>query len=114
TMPWLATLTGCNSLSMMNSPHLAHWRVVRWLISSRLASEARAVLESSPFFAMINAPLGRDVLLMVLYGKSSVAGGKMQPGWEKYPLEVYHMRAALSTRRGSMGRANASKRKRGF
>ena len=36
----------------MGSPHLEQIRSVRWLISSRLASEARAVFESSPFFGM--------------------------------------------------------------
>src|SRR5579883_1270782 len=46
------TLTGWRSFSMICSPHFSQTRLVRWLISSRLASEARAVFESSPFFGM--------------------------------------------------------------
>lgn len=42
---------------MMASPHLAHMRLVRWLISSRFASDARAVFESSPFFGIDVRPL---------------------------------------------------------
>ncbi len=37
---------------MIASPHFAQMRLVMWLISSRLASEARAVFESSPFFGI--------------------------------------------------------------
>src|SRR5258707_9285415 len=51
-MPWPTTLTGSSSLSMISSPHCAHVRLVRKFVSSRCASEARAVLESSPFFAI--------------------------------------------------------------
>ena len=42
---------------MIASPHFAQMRLVRWLISSRLASEARAVFESSPFFGIDSKPL---------------------------------------------------------
>ena len=35
---------------MIASPHFAQMRLVKWLMSSRFASEARAVFESSPFF----------------------------------------------------------------
>ncbi len=42
---------------MIGSPHLAHTRLVRWLTSSRFASDARAVFESSPFFGIDGRPL---------------------------------------------------------
>jgi hypothetical protein len=42
---------------MIASPHFAQMRLVMWLISSRLASEARAVFESSPFFGIDSRPL---------------------------------------------------------
>jgi hypothetical protein len=42
---------------MIASPHFAQIRLVMWLISSRFASEARAVFESSPFFAIDSRPL---------------------------------------------------------
>src|SRR5437868_7485848 len=51
-MPLPRTFTGWSSLSIMASPHFAQMRSVRWLASSRFASEARAVFESSPFLAM--------------------------------------------------------------
>src|SRR5581483_2375137 len=53
-MPWPSTLTGCRSLYMIGSPHFSQTRLVTKLTSSRCASEARAVLESSPFFAMVS------------------------------------------------------------
>ena len=37
---------------MIASPHFAQMRLVRWLISSRFAIEARAVFESSPFLGI--------------------------------------------------------------
>ena len=42
---------------MIASPHFAQMRLVMWLISSRFASEARAVFESSPFFGINSEPL---------------------------------------------------------
>jgi hypothetical protein len=42
---------------MIGSPHFAQMRLVRWLISSRFASEARAVFESSPFLGISLRPL---------------------------------------------------------
>ena len=42
---------------MIASPHFAQMRLVMWLISSRFASEARAVFESSPFFGIDFRPL---------------------------------------------------------
>jgi hypothetical protein len=56
-MPFPTTFTGWSSLSMIGSPHLAQTRLVRWLSSSRLASDARAVFESSPFFGIDMRPL---------------------------------------------------------
>jgi hypothetical protein len=42
---------------MIASPHFAQMRLVKWLMSSRFASEARAVFESSPFFGIDSRPL---------------------------------------------------------
>jgi hypothetical protein len=42
---------------MIASPHFAQMRLVRWLTSSRFASEARAVFESSPFLGIRLRPL---------------------------------------------------------
>ena len=42
---------------MIASPHFAQMRLVMWLTSSRFASEARAVFESSPFFGIDSRPL---------------------------------------------------------
>jgi hypothetical protein len=42
---------------MIASPHFTQMRLVIWLGSSRFASEARAVFESSPFFGIDSRPL---------------------------------------------------------
>jgi hypothetical protein len=42
---------------MIASPHFAQMRLVMWLTSSRFASEARAVFESSPFLGIDSRPL---------------------------------------------------------
>src|SRR5437868_4308501 len=62
-MPLPTTFTGWSSLSMMASPHLLQMRLVRWLSSSRFASEARAVFESSPFLGIDTRPLSSIFLL---------------------------------------------------
>src|SRR5437764_15392568 len=51
---------------MIASPHLEQMRLVRWLSSSRFASEARAVFESSPFLGIDSRPLS-PIFLLVLY-----------------------------------------------
>ena len=56
-MPLPTTFTGWSSLSIIASPHLAQMRLVIWLSSSRFASDARAVFESSPFFGIDVRPL---------------------------------------------------------
>ena len=48
---------------MIASPHLLQMRLVRWLSSSRFASEARAVFESSPFLGIDTRPLSPIFLL---------------------------------------------------
>src|SRR5579875_1375430 len=55
-MPLPITFTGCSSFSMIGSPHFAQMRLVRWLTSSRLASDARAVLDSSPLRGISATP----------------------------------------------------------
>src|SRR5437588_968514 len=62
-MPLPTTFTGWSSLSMIASPHLLQMRLVRWLSSSRFASEARAVFESSPFLGIDVRPLSPIFLL---------------------------------------------------
>src|SRR5712692_5766426 len=42
---------------MIGSPHFSQIRLVIWLSSSRFASEARAVFESSPFLGIDPGPL---------------------------------------------------------
>src|SRR5437667_3247103 len=63
-MPLPTTFTGWSSLSMIASPHLLQMRLVRWLSSSRFASEARAVFESSPFLGIDSRPLSPICLTM--------------------------------------------------
>lgn len=48
---------------MIASPHFKQMRLVRWLASSRFASEARAVFESSPFLGIDSRPLSPIFLL---------------------------------------------------
>src|SRR6266516_412810 len=48
---------------MIASPHFKQMRLVRWLASSRFASEARTVFESSPFLGIDSRPLSPIFLL---------------------------------------------------
>src|SRR5450759_1148127 len=80
-MPLPTTFTGWSSLSMMASPHLEQTRLVRWLISSRFASEARAVFESSPFLGIDSRPLA-PIFLLVLCVSGLFCGIGVPGQWE--------------------------------
>ena len=53
---------------MIASPHFAQTRLVMWLTSSRFASEARAVFESSPFFGIDLDPFRLSSVRLILSG----------------------------------------------
>jgi hypothetical protein len=61
---------------MIASPHFAQMRLVRWLTSSRFASEARAVFESSPFLGIRLGPLSPIFCLsrLLLFLRNLVRG----------------------------------------
>jgi len=82
---------------MIASPHFAQMRLVIWLTSSRFASEARAVFESSPFFGIDSRPLSPifyqfDHLAGLLTIHSYAVAGMCLLCWN----EVYHREFLLS------------------
>ena len=82
---------------MIASPHFAQMRLVMWLISSRFASEARAVFESSPFFGIDFRPLSPifcpfDSLWIAYYLNGYAVSGIFTLCW----IVVYHREFLLS------------------
>jgi hypothetical protein len=83
---------------MIASPHFAQMRLVIWLASSRFASEARAVFESSPFFGIDFGPLSHlsSVCLLVfldcLLSNGYAEAGIFTLSW----VVVYHRAFLLS------------------
>jgi hypothetical protein len=82
---------------MIASPHFAQMRPVIWLTSSRFASEARAVFESSPFLGIDSRPLSpifcpSDYLSGCLLSNGYAISGIFMFRW----IEVYHREFLLS------------------
>ena len=82
---------------MIASPHFAQTRLVIWLTSSRFASEARAVFESSPFFGIDSRPLSPIFCQLELscwfaYNPIAMPSGMCMLCWN----EVYHREFLLS------------------
>src|SRR5579859_2055947 len=91
---------------MMNSPHLAHCRAVRWFSSSRFAIEARAVLESSPFFAMLFCSFGLDAdLRLYQAAKIALECWIVMSAQDRALMltQLYHVYSRLSNRAGDPG-----------
>src|SRR5579885_1776461 len=80
---------------MMASPHFAQMRLVRWLSSSRFASEARAVFESSPFFGMKRYSLRQSSILETKHSVMALALLTKKQAHIHQP-EVYHSRPHLA------------------
>ncbi len=78
---------------MIASPHFAQIRLVRWFASSRFASEARAVFDSSPFLGIDSNPFR----LSSVYLDFSVVLAYLMNYASPYSVTiVYHSREGVS------------------